>query len=563
MVLSVDRLLIIRLLTSSQKPDVVVAYHQVMRRSVIATLALIVTLVASPATTRASAEESSRDIPGDSLPGPRVTSTVGGNIFDRVWSIDLAEGKVALFRLSGEVGAELGLYVFNSLAQSVYSSTPIATSARPGASQVVTAVLPAGRYFVNVNGRNSDRAYEFTLTTSLYSDITPPLIAARFADNRDRFSTPFADLEPRAYDSLSGITHLRYAVESSDWSGWIPFSGGLYRVPLPSQEGLITIRIQVRNGVELLSEVNTLSATIDRKSPTFRSVADLARQLSYSTIPRLTYLFDEPMDPTSFEDSVILRDISGQIFSTSCTYEFLVLTVTCLPTAELTFGRTYLVDFQGARDTAGNTTIDASPQTLAVLQRTSIRMELVATSLKVGSTAVIKVTATNIPLGSTLVLETRPSEQDEWVALATMRINRNRVASATISPSKSAEYRVRYLGDLDRATSVSRSASVVVSPDLRLERPRTSSIVRTTGELVNLKGQIDPFNAAVNLVLLRCKARFVSCVAVSTTSLTSDSAGRHAATWVAEFGYWKLRLVAEAQDGMRKATSRTIRISVR
>jgi hypothetical protein len=496
------------------------------------------------------------------LPGLRVTSEVGGAVVDHVWTLDLPEGKVALFRLTGETGAELGLYVFNSFAQSVYSSSPIATSARPGAVQDVTVVLPAGRYFVNVNGRNTDRTYRFTLTTALYSDFTPPIIAARFAGGRNRFATPYVDIDPRAFDALSGVTHLRYGVGDSDWSSWLPYSGGLQRVPVPSEEGTYQIRIQARNGVELLSEIDRLEATIDRTSPLFSEIADVSRQLTYTTTPSLIYLFNEPMDPLSFANSIFLRNIYEPAIPTSCTYDNLRWTVRCVPATQLAFGQIYLVDFQGARDVAGNPVVNTKPQTLSVLRKTTILIEAESDVIRLGDSVAIRVTVAGIKAETNLALESRSTSANEWTAVAEMRVNKFGRAVRFVSPDSSKEYRVRFPGLLDLAPSASKTVSIGVAPVLRLERPRADAIIQSVGTNLKVTGLVSSTQTNVKMVVLRCNPAFGTCSVFTKIAVSPNQLGQIEAQWKTERGFWKLRFVAEAQEGLLRTSTRSIRITV-
>lgn len=64
------------------------------------------------------------DIPGTLWNGGIARSSVGGTLYDRVWRIELPEGRVALLRLFGAKGAELGLYLFDASAASIRTATP-------------------------------------------------------------------------------------------------------------------------------------------------------------------------------------------------------------------------------------------------------------------------------------------------------------------------------------------------------------------------------------------------------------------------------------------------------
>ena len=207
-------------------------------------LALLLTLSLSGlATAPARAAESGAEIPGIAWPGGPVTATVGGPVFDRVWRLELPQGRVALIRLDGASGSELGLYLFDETATSIATATPMKQSAKPGGDQRVTAVLPAGTYYLNVNGRNTDRAYRFTLNVTLIEDPTPAYVFIEVADGATRISSPETTAYIGASDSLSGIDAVRLRVDGGEWSEWrAPTT--THAVTFASTEGRHTVEAQ-------------------------------------------------------------------------------------------------------------------------------------------------------------------------------------------------------------------------------------------------------------------------------------------------------------------------------
>jgi hypothetical protein len=176
-------------------------------RTVTASL-MVAGLMLGSAPQRARAEDNAAEIPGVPWVGRAVTGLIGAETVDKVWRLELPEGRVGIFRVTGEAGAELGLYLFDSSATSVLTATPLKTSAKAGSSQRFVSLLPAGTYYVNVNGRNVDRKYAFSLSISLIEDPTPPFISIVTASGKTRVSSTEVRMKVFASDGLSGVDAL-------------------------------------------------------------------------------------------------------------------------------------------------------------------------------------------------------------------------------------------------------------------------------------------------------------------------------------------------------------------
>ena len=137
--------------------------------------ALLLALTAvAPVPTKAA--DVANDVPGVLWNSRSVDATVGGSTFDRVWRLVLAEGRVVQLRTEGlEAGAQLGLYLLDdsilSLGDADFDTHVLKSSAKAGGSQSITAALVPGTYYLNVNGRNEDRAYKFRITATLVPDV--------------------------------------------------------------------------------------------------------------------------------------------------------------------------------------------------------------------------------------------------------------------------------------------------------------------------------------------------------------------------------------------------------
>jgi hypothetical protein len=192
-------------------------------RTVTASL-LVAGLLLGSAPQPVRAEDNAAEIPGVPWVGRSVTGLIGAETIDKVWRLELPEGRVGIFRVTGEVGAELGLYLFDSSATSVLTATPLKQSAKAGAEQRFTVLLPAGTYYINVNGRNTDRQYAYSLLISLIEDPTPPFLSFVTANGNERVSSTEVRMKVFASDGLSGVEALRWRVDGGALSEWIEYT---------------------------------------------------------------------------------------------------------------------------------------------------------------------------------------------------------------------------------------------------------------------------------------------------------------------------------------------------
>ncbi|MFM2104411.1 MAG: hypothetical protein RL006_578 [Chloroflexota bacterium] len=267
------------------------------RRSIGIALALACALFAAvganPITVRA-AEDNAAEIPGTLWSGGRASGSVGGSSYDRVWRLVLTEARVALVQLRGEAGAELGLYLFDGSATSVVSGTPIKQSAQPGGSQGFAAPLAAGTYYLDVNGRNEERAYAFTLTVALILDPTPPFLSLDIADGAGRVSSSTVSVAVNAIESLSGLEEMRMRVDAGEWGAWQPFARTA-QATFAETEGEHRVEMQVTNGAGLVSATASDTVILDLTAPVGTLITPNLSSLISVSRPTIRYQFTEPL----------------------------------------------------------------------------------------------------------------------------------------------------------------------------------------------------------------------------------------------------------------------------
>ena len=179
--------------------------------------------------------------------------------------------------------------------------------------------------------------------------------------------------------------------------------------------------------------------------------------------------------------------------------------------------------------------------------------------MKAGSTQVLRATSSGVPSGAPIELQryvpTSSGGNDwEWVRVATATV-RGGSASLQFNPDGNAKYRVRYLGDAKRQAANSKPFSLAVSPDLRISGGGGIVRVRTSGQIVSVRGLTTPAELPVNLVRYRCNSSWSSCSVVDSVALVSGIDGSFMSQWTAARGYWGFRIRFAASEGLNSAES--------
>jgi hypothetical protein len=296
------------------------------------------------------------EIPGVPLAASSVSRTVGGETVDLVYAVTLPAGAVLVASLRGAAGAELGLYLYDQVAESVLVDLPVAASAKPGASQGISAIIDApGVYYLNVNGRNVDRAYAFTLSWSVTRDTTAPQVMSVSAPLTARASNTCLRVDAR--DPLSGVRSVRIAdagaLEAAAWQ--IYRGAGNYCTAVTPGDGARTMTVQVRNGVGLLSSRVSRIVQIDDTAPQLRSTSPAQAGLLVASDQEIVWRFGERvLLGGGARGSVFAYSQAGAAIPGSATLSATGTSVRWRADATIPLGSVVLVSLTGVTDLAGN-----------------------------------------------------------------------------------------------------------------------------------------------------------------------------------------------------------------
>lgn len=270
-------------------------YTLPMRSARFLAAALAVGTIASAIGSPATRAADIGNIPGVPLTSSSVSSVVGGEIYDHVYSLDVVAGTVLLITLRGEPGAELGLYVFDSEATSVYESDPFETSALPGANQSIsTQFFGAARIYIDVNGRNVERAYRYQLDVSAVVDSSPPVIRFAGAEAYSRPGSACAVID--AVDGISGVQSVALLAKRTDQPvDWQPYGGKKrYCANLVLPDGPHELTVAARNFIGLVSYRRASTTVFDSLAPSLVRVSPGSAVVNEPR-PVLTWRFSEPV----------------------------------------------------------------------------------------------------------------------------------------------------------------------------------------------------------------------------------------------------------------------------
>lgn len=512
---------------------------------VLLAIVLSVSTSISPTQTRA-AEGVEQDVPGTLWTGPTEASHVGGAVVDQVWRVVIAEPRLGIFRLSGEEGSELGLYLFDGLATSVASASPLRSSSKPGGMQSFAYQLLPGTYYINVNGRNIGRTFAFTLRVSLVEDVTPPFLSIKPDDGKSTVSDSGVWMKAYASDALSGVDGLRWRVSSGPWSSWEPYSSSLVYVNMPASEGAHTVEMQARNGAQLTSAIARFSFVLDFTSPAATLLLPKGPGVVTTPRPTIKYQFNEEMDSAAWRrGGLLVYEYEGVTVQGAYEYDVATRTGTFRPNAPLRAGGAYVVEFSQAADLAGNPPVTGA-WTFTYLANTTLNTAIRSLNVNGGDSARIQFRAKGVPAGAPIYLEELVDLGDGVFGWTLLRETTARgggdLQAIRFTPERSGRYALRFPGSDSHQSSRTSSIELALTPTVEVVGSTAIRSV-TAGSEASAAFRVLPANIdQVSLIKYRCNSSFTTCSVVETIPATPDAEGLVRAFWTAERGNWAWRV---------------------
>jgi hypothetical protein len=377
---------------------------------------VVVVLVGFAPTHVRAADDNLNGIPGVLLVGNSATGAVGGATYDQVWRLELAAPRVLNLRLDPlEAGAQLGLYLLangvSSLQDEFFDLYTLKSSALAGGVQRITAAVRPGTYYINVNGRNVDRAYKFSLTLSLVPDPTPPIATLALAGGKNLIDSAVTTASITARDALSGVDSYRIRVAGEAWGEWATVQAiSTLSVTVPLQlraaSGLQRVDLETRNPLGLVSELASDSVTLDLSIPRATRLSPSGTDgITTVAKPVVTYQFSEPMiAATWLAGGLSVTFADGQPVVGKFAYDAKLRRGSWVPTTNLPLGSTIVVSGGSPTDLAGNRAVI---ETLSLTYLAPTKLVAAAASGKpfIDAPLNLRVTSTGIQAGATVWLE--------------------------------------------------------------------------------------------------------------------------------------------------------------
>ena len=535
-------------------------------RSFLSRVVLSFLLFAGAAPAPTLAADAVSEIPGVTWVGPSVSSTVGGDITDRVWRIQVTSARQAVIDLTGASGAELGLYVFGSTATSILTATPLRQSAKAGGAQSLSVPMLPGTYYLNVNGRNIDRAYAFTLRVALVADPTPPFVTIDIANGAQRISDQNSTLRVAASDSLSGIDAIRTRLDGGAWGEWLTPAVTI-PISFPEIEGLHSYGLQARNGAGLITTASEDRIYLDLTTPTAQLVSPAAGATVSTATPKISVRFNEAMDAAAWRSGgLIVESPDGSQLAGTGAYDATTKTGTFVSGA-LVPGTGYVVRLGTAKDVAGNLA-ELEPWTITYVATTKITTSATALTVPNGSTATLLVSTTGIEAGAELRLERLTSlggGEFYWEEITRIVATGSTQAQRlSFTPDQSATYSIRYDGSEGALPSRSASIRVGLLPVVRYGAGTVARSTVKVGASVPLSFSVAPLSiTSATLIGSKCSSTFTKCTVAVRIPLSLSDDGLATYAWTAKKGYWSWRLAVPASPLNLAVNGPVARITVR
>lgn len=392
------------------------------------------------------------EIPGTLLTRPTIQGLVGGSIVDEVYELAVPSGSVVIVTIRGEEGAELGIYLFDAGAESILTDTPIAASAKPGGRQVIShSSANGGILYLDVNGRNRDRSYQYILTVSTSRDTSPPELLQFSLPTSARSSRVCATVKGR--DGISGVREVGIRdAGNQGFTAWMPYRGlGDYCVVVEMGDGPRRIETRVRNGVGLTSAPQSLLVTIDDTAPSLKRASPAQGGILYEPRGIVTWTFDEVvrMRETGAQ-SVYAVDQRGATLQGVAEIVGNGTKIAWTPNVRVPVGSVLLTALTEITDVAGN----PAPllETLELFRKQRAEIEIVSTAPTSKAVLVRFSTSANL-LNKDLVIETYSDEG--WGVWSALTVGSG-TSSIRVPKSAGSAMRIRWTGDDRVAPIVSR-----------------------------------------------------------------------------------------------------------
>lgn len=405
-------------------------------------LTITILAMCAPASLIANEDATGRvasDIPGAELVNSRIESRVGGEIVDQVYLINIPTKSVLIMTVSGEFGSEIGLYLFGADASSILTDSPIGQSSKPGGQQtLVKSFVEPTKAYININGRNTDRAYAYVLEFTLVVDSSPPVFRRLTipAISKSTEFCPYVDVS----DPTSGVTQIAIGGAGGEPKLFTYLGPGKYCAELSPGTKKRTILVSAVNGLGLTSQ-RAGTVTVDDDAPRVIRTAPADEVLHRGKAP-ISWLFDEPVYITGGSATlVVVRTSDGKRISGFARFHQQGRKIIWTPARRILAGSVILATLQSVSDSVGNVRAADLTRIISRRNKTSIRTSQIGFG-KQGSVLMINISQNLV--GKQLILENWNGSAWTFLNVITPSAKNTQIE---IETRDAARLRLRYEGD--------------------------------------------------------------------------------------------------------------------
>jgi len=499
-----------------------------------------------------AADPGDSNIPGVPLPGPVVTGTLGGPVYDRVYRLTVPAGNVVVASMTGSEGTDFDMYLFDSTATTVFADPPVGLVARSkgeGSTESISYPSRAGgTFYLDLNGA-TDVMGEFTLSVSILPDEVAPSVTVRIEGGVVAVNHPNVILTIVAIDELSGVDVMSLSTDGTSWQAWQPYTPTLAWT-FPSGDGPKRIWVRVRDRAGNTSSPVAATIVVDTSPPTVVSVSPEAGAVVEDLRPTIRVAFSKQMVPVWWNTGgLTLRPVNGGdpvpgVFA----YDDATRTGAYRPSIDLTTGTLYSVQLSTLYDIAHNSLVPYPAWTFTPKLPVDLRITVTPPTITSGASAVVIGTAA-LPSPAAVEIQQRPIGTEAWTTIGAPFPDRAGGLRVAVAPRTNVAYRLHVAESATGAESYSPVVPLLVRSRITLAGlvPSKTYPARV-GATQTLNAQVAPARGRVAVTYQMYRwdpTKRVWRFFVKTTRMTNAS-GVATWTWKHRAGSWRLRVTCAA-----------------
>ncbi len=476
-----------------------------------------------------------------------ATGPLGGPIYDVVYRLDVKPGYVIVAGVTGTLGTDFDLYLFDATVTTVVSNQGLlAKSTGPTSSENLSyPSFAGGTYYLNLNGA-TDVLGTYTLTVQLVADQAAPIASLLLADGRASVNSTSVNVRLTAFASLSGIAQMSFSPDGVTFGAWQSYT--LQTIwTFPAGDGVKRLWAKVRSGVGVESDPAQDAVMLDTVPPSPSSINPVPSESVPNLRPSFTVSFNEPIEPASWTQlGLVVQAATGQRIDGAYTFDALSNTGTFTPSFDLSPGMPYVVTIGQVRDVAGNAVQPLSSWTVTPLRPTSLAISITPALVPTGSGVVVSGTAIGLD-GEDVLLGIREGGSTSVTEIGPFVPSAGRL-SVSRAPTMNTWYRWHYLGSPTSAASESSEFRVLVRRQVALVGV-APSVTRTmvASSKVSLVARVAPAGpgAKLSFRLYRYDAARRTYVYYRSFGRMTDVNGQARLDWTASAGrfYWRVAVL--------------------